>query len=211
MAVPVLIFGGSFDPPTLAHRVLPMRAAELVGARQVIYIPAAISPHKLDQPPIDSAHRVAMLELAVSDAAEAVVNRMEVEREGPSYSIDTARALRESIDPGTPLRLLIGDDQAIPFHRWKDWDDIISIAEPLVLPRLHATPEAFAEALRRESAWTEDDISHWLDWRLDLPIMDVEATVIRNRLHDGQDASDVLAPAVLDYIRAHGLYTDGRA
>ena len=126
---PVLIFGGSFDPPTIAHRVLPMRAADLVGADRVIYVPAAISPHKLDQPPLDASHRLAMLKLDIDDLDRAEISTIELEREGPSYMIDTVTALRGDIEEATPLRLLIGDDQAVPFHRWKDWDPIIGTAD----------------------------------------------------------------------------------
>ncbi|MDG2424002.1 MAG: nicotinate (nicotinamide) nucleotide adenylyltransferase [Phycisphaerales bacterium] len=206
MTSPVLIFGGSFDPPTNAHRVLPMRAASAVGSQRVIYIPAAISPHKLETPPLDPAHRLAMLELAIDGNQGAEISRIELDRAGPSYMIDTVKALRDEIDDASPLRLLIGDDQAVSFHRWKDWDPIIGLAEPLVLPRLYATPEAFAEALRGEGIWTDEDISCWLGWRLDLPIMDVEATVIRNRIQSGQAIDDLLPGSVQSYIQDNGLY-----
>ena len=206
MTAPILIFGGSFDPPTMAHRVLPMRAAQCLGANRVIYIPAAVSPHKLDTPPLDSAHRLAMLTLAIEGLDGAEINRIELERAGPSYMIDTVRALREEIDDASPLRLLIGDDQAVSFHRWKDWDPIIGLAEPLVLPRLYATPEAFSEALRGEGIWTDEDIPYWLSWRLDLPIMDVEATVIRDRLGRSEAVDDLLSDSVRAYIETNGLY-----
>lgn len=206
VTAPVLIFGGSFDPPTLAHQVLPMRAADMVGASQVIYVPAAISPHKLDQPPLDASHRLAMLKLDVEDLDRAVISTIELEREGPSYMIDTVTTLRDDIDSSTPLRLLIGDDQAVPFHRWKDWDPIIGMATPLVLPRLYHSADAFAEALRQDGTWTEDDIRSWLEWRLDLPVMDVEARVIRERLLGGDSVDDLLSPGTREYIQANGLY-----
>jgi len=203
---PVLIFGGSFDPPTNAHRILPIRAAEMIGSHRVIYVPAAVSPHKLETPPLDPIHRVAMLELAIDGQEIAEIDRIELEREGPSYMIDTVRALRDQIDEAAPLRLLIGDDQAVSFHRWKDWDPIIGIAEPLVLPRLFSTSEAFARRLEQEGVWTADDIQHWLGWRLDLPIMDVEATVIRNRIQSGESIDDLLPASVQAYILEHDLY-----
>ena len=78
---------------------------------------------------------------------------------------------------------------------------------PLILPRLYATPDAFAEALRQDGTWTEDDIRHWLEWRLDLPIMDIDATVIRDRLRVGEEVGDLLSPNILDYIRSNDLYS----
>jgi len=208
VTAPIIIFGGSFDPPTRAHQVLPMRAADLVSATRVIYVPASVSPHKVDSPPIAGEHRLAMLTLALDDLDRAEISTVELERKGPSFMVDTLRALRKEIEQEQPLRLLIGDDQAVAFHRWKEWDPIIDLAEPLVLPRLYATPESFAEALAQEEIWTPDDINYWLGWRLDLPIMDVEAAVIRAHLRRGEDISSLLPPAVLDYIVDKGLYVD---
>ncbi len=206
MSSPVLIFGGSFDPPTTAHRILPIRAAQLLGSHRVIYVPAAVSPHKLDAPPLDAGHRLAMLERAIDGQSPAEIDRVELEREGPSYMVDTVHALRERIDDGTPLRLLIGDDQAVSFHRWKDWREIMEIAEPSVLPRLFPTPETFADGLRAAGVWSDGHIRQWCHWRLDLPIMDVEATIIRNRIQTGQSVDDLLPAAVEAYVRAHDLY-----
>ena len=89
---------------------------------------------------------------------------------------------------------------------WKDWDPIIGIAEPLVLPRLFTTADEFAAGLKQEGNWTDDDIQHWLDWRLDLPIMDVEATIIRKRIQSGEPIDDLLPDPVQNYIRSNSLY-----
>jgi len=204
---PVLIFGGSFDPPTIAHRVQPSRVAEMIDADRIIYVPAAISPHKLDHPPLDSAHRVAMLKLAIKGLPDTVISTIEIEREGPSYMIDTLRSFRRHIEDAHPLRLLIGDDQAMAFNRWKDWSDIIELAEPIVMPRLHPTAESMAMALASQGGWSDGEISRWIDWRIDLPIMDVEATIIRERIARNEAVHDLLAPDVSDYIGSNLLYS----
>ena len=147
-----------------------------------------------------------MTELLVEDAPGIEASDAEILRGGESYMIDTVTTLRDDIDSSTPLRLLIGDDQAVPFHRWKDWDPIIGMATPLVLPRLYHSADAFAEALRQDGTWTEDDIRYWLEWRLDLPVMDVEARVIRERLLGGDSVDDLLSPGTREYIQANGLY-----
>jgi nicotinate-nucleotide adenylyltransferase len=206
MTAPVIIFGGTFDPPTVAHRTLPLMAAEAVGAHRIIHVPAAVSPHKVDQPPLDSIHRVAMLELALEGVVNAEIDRLELDRAGPSFAIDTVQTIRARIDETHPLRLLIGDDQAVAFHRWKDWDPIIAVAEPLVLPRVWPTPEAFADALRSEGVWTDEDIPCWCSWRLDLPIMEVDATEVRRRLAAGESVDGLIRPSVLEYIRENRLY-----
>ncbi|MCH2154201.1 MAG: nicotinate (nicotinamide) nucleotide adenylyltransferase [Phycisphaerales bacterium] len=206
MSAPIIIFGGSFDPPTIAHRVLPLKAAEIIGAQRIIYVPAAISPHKLDTPPTDAAHRLAMLELVLHDASSVCIDQIELDREGPSYSIDTVRTLRKQFDSDVPLRLLIGDDQAVAFHRWKDWNAIIELAEPLVLPRLHESAEAFSAALEQEQIWSPGQIDDWCRWRLDLPIMEVQATIIRERLERGEAVDELVDADVLRYIHEYDLY-----
>jgi len=204
---PVLIFGGSFDPPTIAHRVQPSRVAEMIDADRIIYIPAAISPHKLDVPPLDPAHRLAMLQLAVDGLPHAEISTIELDREGPSYMIDTLRSFRDRIDEDHSLRLLIGDDQAMAFHRWKDWREILELAEPIVMPRLHADPASMAAALSTEGHWSEEEIRRWIEWRIDLPIMDVEATVIRERIAHNEPVDDLLASDVFNYIESNRLYS----
>ena len=207
MSKPVLIFGGSFDPPTIAHRVQPSRVAEMIDADRIIYVPAAVSPHKLDHPPIDPAHRVAMLKLAIDGLSDVEISTIELDREGPSYMIDTLRSFRGRIDEAQPLHLLIGDDQAMAFHRWKDWSDILELAEPVVMPRLHTDPESMAAALSAEGQWSDEEIRRWIEWRIDLPIMDVEATIIRERIARNEPVDDLLAPDVFDYIGTNQLYS----
>lgn len=204
---PILLFGGTFDPPTRAHATLPPRAAALVGAERLLYVPAAISPHKLDQAPTAAMHRLAMLERALADTDGVEIRTLELDREGPSYTVDTVEAMRSEFGPDTPLRLLIGDDQAESFHRWKDWERILELAEPLVLPRRHDTPEAFAAAMAGSDAgWSEADVRTWVDRRLDLPCMTMCSTDARNQLEAGDDADEALDANVLAYIQEQSLY-----
>jgi len=114
---PILLFGGTFDPPTRAHTTLAPQAAALVGASRLLYVPAAISPHKLEQTPTEAEHRLAMLKLALMDTDDVEIRTLELDRAGPSYTIDTVETMRSEFGPDTPLRLLIGDDQAESFHR----------------------------------------------------------------------------------------------
>ena len=203
---PIVLFGGTFDPPTRAHAELAPQAAAAVEASLLVYVPAGISPHKLDTPPTDSAHRLSMLHLVVDGIDGAVVRDLEVHRDGPSYSIDTVRTLRSEFPEGTPFRLLIGDDQAIAFHAWRDWADLIELAEPLVLPRHWSTAADFADALHNQGHWPDVDIERWLAWRLDLPCMDTCSSEARRMIAEGRDMSDVLMPDVDDYIKSNGLY-----
>ncbi|MDG1898444.1 MAG: nicotinate (nicotinamide) nucleotide adenylyltransferase [Phycisphaerales bacterium] len=202
---PILIFGGSFDPPTRAHVTLPPLAARSVGAELLLYVPASISPHKLDSPPSPAVHRVAMLELALADVDGTAIDTLELDRTGPSYSVDTVKALRSKY--GSRVRLLIGDDQALSFHRWKDWESIMEVAEPMVLPRRHATREDFIEGmLDCDGDWDEAAIERWAERRIELPCMTMCSQDARIQLQSGGDADEELDPDVRNYIRERGLY-----
>lgn len=202
---PILIFGGSFDPPTRAHATLPPLAARSVDAEMLLYVPAAISPHKLDAPPAAAAHRIAMLEIALGDVDGTLIETLEVDRCGPSFTIDTVRVLHDRYGPR--LRLLIGDDQALSFHRWKDWKSIIDLADPMVLPRRYDSREDFREGMRESGGgWDEASIERWADRRLELPRMTMCSHDVRIQLMSGGIADEVLDPDVRNYIREQGLY-----
>ena len=204
---PIILFGGTFDPPTRAHAELPPQAAVLLEARKLLYIPAAVSPHKMEDPPASGHHRRAMLELVVDGIDGAELCDIELDRDGPSYSIDTVKHLRGTIESDIPLRLMIGDDQAVHFHQWKDWSSIIELAEPIVLPRLWPNPEEFAHALSSDDRpWSQEQIEQWLAWRVDLPCMEISSDDVRAIIADGRDPRDELQPDVYEYIKQQGLY-----
>ena len=203
---PILLFGGTFDPPTQAHATLPAQAAERIGARRLLYVPAAISPHKLDRPPTPSAHRVAMLELALRDLEGAEIRTLELEREGPSFTIDT---VRDPIRSSAP-RSRCGPDRGRPGRILPSLAGLRRTADPVRTggaARRHGSVEAFARAMTESGGnWSEADVRTWCDRRLDLPCMTMSSTDVRNRLESGDDADDTIDPLVLDYIRTHALY-----
>lgn len=217
----VLIFGGTFDPPHIAHVELPQAAARELGCERVIYVLAAVNPLKAGAnaaPPTPAHHRLAMLQLALQDVPNAHISTIELDRPGPSYTIDTLKSLVGWAAPTTnaghaPMvgdahptaYLLIGADQALDFHRWKDWREILRQAMPAVMLRPPWTQVAFAAALRQR--YGEDQTQRWLGWALkSLPALDVSATDIRSRIRSGQPVAGLIDPRVEAFIRNHGLY-----
>jgi len=206
----LLIYGGTFDPPHRAHVDLPRRAMRLLGAERVLYVPAAQSPHKLDQRPTPAHHRVAMLKLALGDFPEAIVLRDEVERaqaqpDVPSYTAETLEALRKRLHPTARLRLLIGADQARAFHKWHRADDIIAMAEPVVMNR---PPQTADELLAQLPADSRDA---WRPRLIELPPLDVSSTEIRRQAAASDLATDhnaLLPDKVAQYISFHRLYRE---
>lgn len=225
----ILLFGGTFDPPHLAHARLPELASQQLKCDQIIYIPAAMNPLKAEPRPTAAHHRLAMLLLAIADVPNAKINTIELDREGKSYTIDTlrqldrhhapalskAQAARSSKHTGSTKRaatleprgcfyLLIGCDQALDFHRWKEWQEVLKLATPAVMIRPPWTHTTFGQELKARYAKAEAD--RWLGWTLNLPLMDVSATDVRDRLKKGEKLDGLLDPAVVEYIRSNGLY-----
>lgn len=134
------------------------------------------------------------------------IDTLELNRPGPSYMVDTLRELRDRFGPDTQLRLLIGADQAVQFHRWRDWTRIIEIATPVVMLRPPFTKEAYVAALQEHH--DPSMVDRWLNWTIPLPMIDVSSTEIRRRIIQGDDISDILSPSVIQYITEHELYRE---
>ena len=200
----VLLYGGTFDPPHRGHVELPLYAALKLACDEIIYIPTNQSPHKQDAAPTDAEHRLAMLEIALRDVPMARISTLELDRGGVSYFIDTVRELWGDLGLDTDLRFLIGADQALAFHDWKDWPQIIRYAYPAVMLRAPWTRQSFAQALY--AAYGEKDAAEWLETLVETPQVDVRATDLRTGLATGDGLDDMIDPVVLRYIREHGLY-----
>jgi nicotinate-nucleotide adenylyltransferase len=206
----ILIYGGTFDPPHMAHASLPMLAMEAVGADCVAFIPAAQAPHKQGQAQSEVKHRLAMLQLALAEAPWATILTDEIDRAAqtgePSYTLDTLEALRARIGPGPKLRLLIGADMLRIFDQWRHPNRIIELAEPAVMVRPPDTRESLLEALPRE--FSKED---WATRLVDLPLIHLSSTMIRARASKGLPLSGFVHPAVERYVAQHDLYDSATA
>ncbi|MDX2114555.1 MAG: nicotinate-nicotinamide nucleotide adenylyltransferase [Planctomycetota bacterium] len=214
----LLVFGGTFDPPHRAHLELPMAALAACGGDWVLYVPAGRSPHKADGPRAGDADRVEMLRAGLEEigaAGRASIGTLELDRPGPSYTVETLEALRGEIPAGCVMRLLIGADQARVFHSWREARRIIGLAEPLVMPRepLVSAGEV-AGALAASGAWSEGEVRAWESRVLATVVMPAQATDVRaglaNEGLDGAAARGLLSEGVRRVIRERGLYGLGR-
>ena len=203
----IILFGGSFDPPHVAHVALPMAARLALGAEVVAYVPAAKAPHKLDKVQTDPKHRLAMLRLALGGVKHAEILTDEIDRAAggkPSYTIDTLTTLRKKLGDDVKLRLLIGADQVRIFDQWREPKRIIELAEPLVMVRPPDTRELLLASLPDDKARTA-----WASRLVDVPAVDVSSTQIRERVARGEPITGMVDDAVERYIYQHGLYRAG--
>lgn len=199
---PVVVFGGTFDPPTSAHVTLPPLAAQALSASRLIYVPASMSPHKADSPPTSPAHRLAMLRLILPSGAE--IDTRELDRGGISFMIDTIRSMIADLGPHVDLRLLIGTDQMASFHRWQSADELMALAPPAVMVRGEDDVEGVLAAI--EVRGGAEVAEAWRNRLLDLPHMGQSSTRARAHVQSGSSLEGDVPGAVAEYIASHHLY-----
>lgn len=215
----IALLGGSFDPPHNGHVALAHYFATLLVPDELRVIPAGRPWQKQDMRTA-AEHRVAMARLAFAPlAVPVVVDEQEIRRTGPTYTIDTLRAVRAMAGPETSIAFLIGADQLQNLHTWKDWQQLFDHAHLCVASRpgfafdaAHLpAPVAQACARRAASAAQIRDSAHGLMFLADGLHVDLSATAIRTLLRQGpsrEQAASMLPAAVLDYARQHHLYED---
>ena len=194
------VFGGAFDPPHNAHVALARAAQTQLELAELRVFPTGQAWHKA-RPLSRAQDRLAMAELAFADLPGVVVDPRETRRDGPTYTLDTLRELRNE-RPATQLVLLIGADQAAALRSWHGWEEILSIAIVSIAHRADST--GAADRFDPQNLAPLPAGSRFES--LDLPLMDISATDIRSRAARGADISALVPPAVARYIDQHHLY-----
>lgn len=184
------IFGGTFDPPHLGHLIVAQDAWSALGLERVRFMPAAVPPHKAGAVVTPAAVRLELLAAALGDDARFEIDDLELARPGPSYTVDTLRALRQRA-PDEELVLLIGADQYAELATWREPEAIHRLARVAVLARDGAQPVGAARA--------------GVEW-VAVTRVDVSSSEIRRRVGAGEPIRYLVPAAVELRIRARGLY-----
>ena len=187
------VFGGTFDPPHLGHLVAAEAARELLGLDFVRVIPAALSPHKIWRETSPAEIRLEMVRLAFAGNASYIIDEREIQRKGPSYMVDTLSDLRTEF-PGDSLVLLLGRDTLKDFDTWKEPDRILALAEVVALERQVAVLESGDSPMLKRIT------------RLKTPLVEVSASMIRERVREGKSIRYMVPDGVREYIERHRLY-----
>jgi nicotinate-nucleotide adenylyltransferase len=194
------LLGGSFDPIHIAHLTLARTALRALDLAQVQLIPAH-SPWQRGPLQAGPVQRCDMIRLAIADEPELVLNTVEIDRGGPTYTIDTLRSLQGD----HRYVWLLGTDQLSNFCTWREWQAIADTVDLAVATR-PGTPLAPPSELARHLAAQQRQIE-----TLPFAEMPVSASAIRDRLAHGLPVDDLLPEPVRQYIRAHHLYHDPAA
>lgn len=194
------LLGGSFDPVHLAHVELARQALHHLPLDRVTLIPAA-RPWQRGALGASPTQRLEMLELAIAGSPGLQISAVEIEREGPTYTIDTLRSLPQ----GVQYFWILGADQLENFCSWKSWEDIVALVRLAVAARPGSSLKPPAALQERLAA-----LGRPLH-RIPMPPVDLSATVIRHRIATGQGIDTMLHPSVAQYIQQHGLYRHSAA
>jgi nicotinate-nucleotide adenylyltransferase len=193
------VFGGTFDPVHFGHLLPVEAAASKFQLRRVFYVPARLSPHK-GEPPTDARHRVAMLALALAGRPDWSIDLEELDREPPSYTIDTLRAIAAR-HPDDELWLLMGTDILAGFDRWRDPEAILSLARIAAFER---EPFAGPDVRVPPVPGLPDRLSVF-----DAGSVRITATELRNALAAGRSIGGKVPGPVAEYMTKQGLYKPG--
>ena len=201
------IFGGTFDPIHLAHLAVAQEAAEALGLERVVFIPAGQPPHKPGWQITPAEDRLAMIELAIAGNERFAVDRLELERAGPSYTVDTLAAVREAriaAGAGPDLTLIVSADSFLGLMTWREPRRILELARIAIAPR-DGYPEAGPAFLREHLPDLADRATF-----LDGPRLRLSASELRERAAAGRSLRYLVPDAVAAYIGDHGLYQNSR-
>ena len=196
------IIGGSFDPLHLGHLIIAQDAAEHLNLSEVIFIPAAIPPHKQDAQQVDAEHRLNMLRLAVKSDSRFSVSDIEIKRGGLSYSVDTVKALRV-IYSYADLFLIVGSDTLVELHTWNKIEDLLKMCDVATILRPGEDSQA---AIAKKIQLPEGYKAKLMDHVIKAHRIEISSTEIRQRIADGLNIGYFVPPAVEKYIYEHGLY-----
>ena len=189
------VFGGTFDPPHAGHVALTRALQESGELDEVLWIPVRVPPHKPANPLTSPEVRLQMVRAAIDGCAHQSVSDIELRREGPSYTVDTLRALRSEYPKSTPV-LIMGSDQFAELATWHEAEEVVQLADVCVLPR--GGVELTSVQPQLNVVWCEADIA---------PI-NVSSSDIRTRVREGRSYRHLVPEQVAEIIEREGLYVE---
>jgi nicotinate-nucleotide adenylyltransferase len=186
------LLGGSFNPFHNAHLALADAARDRFNLDQVTFVPAGQPPHKEAEELAPPEDRYLMTILGVADRADFSVSRFELDKTGPSYTVETMEYFH-TVNPRAELFFIVGADSVLELDTWRDPARIFTLGTLVAAVRPGYTDEK-APAVAAPTVW------------MDMPQLDITGTDIRRKVRVGEPIDDLVPPGVLEYIQDTGLY-----
>jgi nicotinate-nucleotide adenylyltransferase len=195
------VFGGSFDPVHLGHLTIAQDAVEQLELNRLIFVPAAVPPHKQGRTLADGRHRFEMLQLATEGNLSFEVSDMELQRGGVSYTVDTMTQLQAE-HAGAELYFIVGLDSLAELHLWRNIRELLECCTVVPFARGGEDPAHVAERIQLSKDWKQ----RLLERLIRIHEIEISASEIRMRLAEGLSIRYLVPPEVEMYIAEHGLY-----
>jgi len=195
------VFGGTFDPIHHGHLVAAEEVRGRLNLDKVLFVPAGLPPHQLDLDISPTRHRIAMLKLAIDSNPGFALSRVDVDRHGPCYTVDTLALLHAEYGPDAELFFIMGMDSLADLLIWRSPERIIRLARIVVVGRPGF--QADVDELDKVLPGAAQRITI-----VDTPLIEVSSSDIRMRVREGLPIRYQVPEAVEAYIREHGLYAD---
>lgn len=205
------VLGGTFDPIHFGHLRPALELLEELRFEEIRFLPSSVPPHRA-QPETATADRKAMVELAIEGQPGFILETCELERDGPSYMVETLASLRQELDAEMPLVLIMGMDAFVNLPQWHQWQRLTDHAHLLVTQRPGYEPQIELQL----GEWLRERLVNEVDVLRGQPggkvlfrqqvLLDISSTEIRERVSRGLSPRYLLPETVRDYIEAKGLY-----
>ena len=195
------ILGGTFDPPHIGHLIIAEETREYLDLVRVYFVPARQPPHKLNEPMSSLQDRLAMLRLALNAHPFFTLSLVEADRPGPSYTVDTLRALRAEFPPATELFFIMGMDSLVDLPTWHAPHQLIELCQLAVLRRPGYIPDL---------ATLEEKIPGITSRVVFVPAPELKlsSSDLQARVRAGHSIEHMVSAGVAEYITEHHLYQD---
>lgn len=193
------IFGGTFDPPHIAHAVLADEASHTLGLSSVLWVLTAQPPHKPERPISKVEHRIAMVEIVTGGDAHFELSRADLDRKPPQYAVGTMNWIHERY-PDDALAYLMGSDSLRDLPTWHDPQAFVEACDLIGVMRRDGA-EADLNYLGKQIPGVLDKLEFF-----DVPRLEISGSEIRRRVRAGEPHRYFLDPEVARYIANHQLY-----
>ncbi len=203
-ALRIGVMGGTFDPIHYGHLVTAEEARVQFHLDRVIFVPSGHPPHKEERKSLDPEFRYLMVVIATASNPFFTVSRMEIDRPGPSYAIDTVRELKRELGDGVELFFITGADAILEILTWKEPEKIL---EECIF--IAATRPGYDLRRLEENLPESEKIRHRTDPRvliMEIPALAISSTDIRRRVKEGRPIRYLVPEGVAEFIEKHGFY-----
>jgi len=202
------IMGGTFNPIHHGHLVTAQEALDQFDLDTVIFIPTGDPPHKVLDHLAGAEDRYLMTVIATSSNSSFFVSRMEIDRKGRSYTIDTVKELRKTSDLDPELFFITGADAILEILSWKDTGEIVTLAKFIAATRPGYDLSKMKDL--KSTLFTSEEEANGRVFIMEIPALSISSTNIRERIRSSRPINYLVPEGVNNYIQKHGLYKQNR-